>query len=291
MNTPPGRELDKRRVAQHFASAAPDYEDHDALQREVATRLVERLDYVNIDVERVLDIGCGTGRLGRLITPRYRHSLIVESDLAVPMLQHARSRAPRWFSRHRHVCADAERLPFAPGRFDLVLSSLALQWCENLPEVFAGTRRALRDGGLFLFTTLGPDTLRELRAAFAASSATAHVNRFIDMHDIGDLLGHAGFADPVMETEYLTVEYPDVLALMRDLKGIGASNARNDRARGLFGPRRLRAVTAAYEQHRRHGQLPATYEVIYGHAWAAAPRRTKSATEQYFPLDRLRKRS
>lgn len=291
MNAPPGRELDKRRVAQHFAAAAAGYEDHDALQREVAARLVERLDYVNLDVARVLDLGCGTGRLGRLLARRYRRALLVESDLALPMLQSARARAPRWFSRHRHVCADAERLPFAPDSFDLVLSSLALQWCENLPEVFAGTRRALREGGLFLFTTLGPDTLRELRAAFAASSAGGHVNRFVDMHDIGDLLGHAGFADPVMETEYLTVEYPDVLTLMRDLKGIGATNARTDRGRGLFGRRQFRALTEAYERHRCDGQLPATYEVIYGHAWAVRPRPTKVAGEQYFPLDRLRKRS
>jgi malonyl-CoA O-methyltransferase len=291
VNAPPGRELDKRRVAQHFAAAAAHYEDHDALQREVAARLVERLDYVNLAIERVLDLGSGTGRLGRLLARRYRRALLVESDLALPMLLSARTRAPRWFSRHRHVCADAEKLPFAPDSFDLVLSSLALQWCENLPEVFAGTRRALREGGLFLFTTLGPDTLRELREAFAATSAAGHVNHFVDMHDIGDLLGHAGFADPVMETEYLTVEYPDVLTLMRDLKGIGATNARSDRARGLFGRRQLRALTEAYERHRRNGELPATYEVVYGHAWAARPRPAKVADAQYFPLERLRKRT
>ncbi|MCB1747218.1 MAG: malonyl-ACP O-methyltransferase BioC [Gammaproteobacteria bacterium] len=291
MSTPPGRQLDKRRVAQHFAAAAAAYEDHDALQREVATRLEERLDYVTLDVERLLDLGSGTGRLGRLLARRYRHALIVESDLALPMLATARARAPRWFSRHRHVCADAEHLPFAANAFDLVLSSLALQWCEDLPAVFAGTRGALREGGLFLFATLGPDTLRELRAAFAATSSATHVNRFIDMHDIGDMLGHAGFADPVMETEYLTVEYADVLTLMRDLKGIGAGNAQLERTRGLFGRRQLRALTEAYEAYRRDGLLPATYEVVYGHAWAVTPRPAKPASEQYFPLERLRRRT
>jgi malonyl-CoA O-methyltransferase len=282
--------LDKKRVAAHFGRAAETYDAHDLLQREVAARAVERLDYMNVAPQRVLDLGAGTGRCARALAQRYRKAQLVQCDLALAMLQTSRHRLPRWFSRHRFVCADAERLPFADASFDLVFSSLALQWCEDLPATFAGVRRTLRDSGLFLFTTLGPDTLKELRAAFAAVSDAAHVHRFIDMHDIGDCLSMAGFADPVMEAEHITVEYDDVRTLLRDLKGLGAANADRTRPRGMLGPRQLERVIAAYETRRRAGKLPATYEVVFGHAWAAPLRARKIPIEHHVPITELRRR-
>lgn len=282
--------LDKKRIAAHFSRAAETYDAHDVLQREVAARADERLDYMTLAPQRILDLGAGTGRCARALARRYRKAQLVQCDLALAMLQTSRRRAPRWFSRHRFVCADAERLPFADASFDLVFSSLALQWCEDLPATFGGVRRTLREGGLFLFTTLGPDTLHELRGAFAAVSGAAHVHRFIDMHDVGDLLGRAGFADPVMETEHITVDYDDVLTLLRDLKGIGAGNAAQARLRGMLGPRQLERVVAAYETRRRAGKLPATYEVIFGHAWAAPLRAQKVPLEHRVPIAELRRR-
>ncbi|MEQ8660939.1 MAG: malonyl-ACP O-methyltransferase BioC [Gammaproteobacteria bacterium] len=284
------RELDKRSIAHAFDRAARSYDAHDVLQREVAARLLERLDFTTVAPRHVLDLGAGTGRCARALAARYRKAMITQCDLAPAMLRISRAQERRWFSRQRFVCADAERLPFAGGMFELIVSSLSLQWCEDLPAVFAGARHCLAEGGLFLFSTLGPDTLHELRTASAAVDGEARVNRFIDMHIIGDALGTAGFADPVMEAEHITVEYDDVMTLLRDLKGIGATNAQSARPRGMLARTRLAALVAAYEPFRRAGRLPATYEVVYGHAWAAAPRPAKGPTGQVFPLRELRRR-
>jgi malonyl-CoA O-methyltransferase len=173
-----------------------------------------------------------------------------------------------------YVCGDLTCLPFAAGAFDLVWSNLVLQWVDDLPGALAELGRVLREGGLVSFSTFGPDTLRELKAAFAGVDRHSHVSRFIDMHDIGDMLGGAGFGDPVMHMEYLTLTYADAKAMVRELKAIGATNATRLRPRALMGRRRWERALAALETGRRDGRLPATFEVIYGHAWRTAPRRT-----------------
>jgi malonyl-CoA O-methyltransferase len=166
------------------------------------------------------------------------------------------------------LCADMQRLPLATNSIDLLWSSLALQWAQDLEATLRGLHRVLAPGGLLIFATFGPDTLKELRTAFAAVDDAPHVNRFVDLHDIGDMLIHAGFANPVMEMEMLTLTYADLKTLMRDLKGIGAHNAATMRSRGLFGKSAWARLEQAYESQRAAGRLPATYEVIYGHAWA-----------------------
>ncbi|HKZ73052.1 MAG TPA: methyltransferase domain-containing protein, partial [Steroidobacteraceae bacterium] len=190
------------------------------------------------------------------------------------------------------VCADALRLPFGPESVDLVFSSLMLQWCDEPHAVFAEVRRVLRPGGFFAFSTFGPDTLREMRAAWSAADGFTHVNRFIDMHDVGDALVRGGFTEPVMDVERICVTYQDVFALMRDLKAIGAHNVTAGRARGLTGRARIARMTAAYEQWRRDGRLPATYEVIYGAAWRAEDRDAAPvvAGEARIPLRMIRRR-
>lgn len=291
MNTAPPPALDKRRVASSFERAAQSYDRHDFLQREVAARAIERLDYVSLQPSLALDIGSGTGRCARALASRYKRAQVVQCDLAPGMLQQARTHERRFFSRQRFVAGDVERLPFADGTFQLVFSSLALQWCQDLETAFREVRRSLAVGGLFMFTTLGPDTLRELRKAWSSVSDAPNVNQFLDMHDIGDTLVRAGFADPVMETEYLTVPYDDVITLMRDLKGIGASNSHAERARGMLGRKRLAALAEAYEVERRNdGRLPATYEVVYGHAWASEGRRREPKDVHTFPVANLRRR-
>ncbi len=262
-------QIDKRKVRAAFDAAAEDYGRHAVLQQEVRARLLERLDLVRLQPRRVIDLGCGPGESLRPLARRYRKARVAGLDLSPAMTARARTQG-RWPRRPWAVCGDMERLPLADGSFDLAVSAAALQWVNDLDRVFAEVRRSLAPGGLWLFATFGPDTLRELRAAFATvdAGATPHVNAFIDMHDVGDALVRAGFADPVMDQETLTVTYPDFRSLLQDLRRIGVRNALAGRARGLFGPRRLQAVEAAYRSaFAQDGRLPATWEVVYGHAW------------------------
>jgi malonyl-CoA O-methyltransferase len=235
------------------------------------------MDPMRLVPRRLLDLGCGTGYAFDVLAKRFPSAALVGLDLAPAMLARAQRRPPWWrrmlgARRPALVCADAERLPLADGCVDLVFSNLTLQWCDPA-RVFAEAARVLAPGGLVLFSSFGPDTLMELRAAFAEADGAPHVNRFVDMHDLGDALVHAGFADPVMETERITLEYDTVLAVARDLKAIGAVNSLPSRARGLPGRNRWRRMTQAYERFRRGGVLPATWEVVYGHAWKVPPRR------------------
>ena len=260
--------IDQARARRAFARAAAGYDAAAVLQREIADRLLERLDYVRLDPRRVLDLGTGTGYAVGPLQRRYRKARVIALDFAHPMLLRARRRGT-WLRRPLCLCADAERLPLADGAADLIVSNSTLQWCNDPAAVFAECLRVLGPGGLLMFSTFGPDTLKELRAAWSGVDGHTHVSPFPDMHDLGDALVQARFADPVMDTERLTVTYSRLPDLMADLKGIGAHNATAARPRGLTGPRRLAAVTAAYERERQgDGRLPATYEVVYGHAWA-----------------------
>jgi malonyl-CoA O-methyltransferase len=283
--------LDARRVRAAFDEAAHDYDAVAVVQAEVLRRLLERLELFRIDVGRVLDAGCGTGRAVRHLLRHYRRAELVALDIAPNMVASARARRP-WLRRVDGICGDAAALPLADASVDLVLSNLMLQWCNEPDRVFAEFRRVLRPGGLVLFTTFGPDTLRELRAAWSAADGHTHVSRFIDMHDLGDALVRAGLGEPVMDVEHLTLTYPDVRSLMRDLKTMGAGNATSGRSRGLTGRRKLTAVERHYETLRRDGRLPATWEVVYGHAWAGAHGAVGApgGGEVAVPLEHIRRR-
>lgn len=274
--------LDRAAVRRAFERAAASYDAHAVLQREVCDRLLERLAFMNIAPQRILDLGAGTGYGLQHLQTRFPAAHLIGLDLAPAMLQRARAKllTPAWHQRivaHfssstrasvEFVCADMERLPFKPNSMDLVWSSLALQWANDLESTLRDCHRTLAPDGLMIFATFGPDTLKELRTAFARIDSTPHVNRFADLHDIGDMLVYAGFANPVMEMDILTLTYTDLKALMIDLKGIGAHNAAVTRRRGLMGKSAWQTLEHTYERHRNNGRLPATYEVIYGHAWA-----------------------
>ena len=284
-----GLYTETRRVVRQFNRAAPGYERGAAFQQTVAERLVNRLQFMNIRPELVLDLGAGTGRAARALARKFQGARVVELDIAPAMLRQAR---PGWwrrrFSRLSWICADAHRIPLTAACVDLIFSSLLLQWCNALDGVFAEAARVLRPGGLLLFSTLGPDTLMELRESWRSVDKAVHVNGFIDMHDIGDALVSAGLRDPVMEVERFTLTYNDVFSLMRDLKQLGAQNATLGRRRTLTGKERMRQMVAAYELRRRDGQIPATYEVVYGHAWGGGPRRDPHTAT--FPISALRRR-
>lgn len=262
-----GFELDMKRVRQSFSRAAETYDDAAFLQKEVADRMLERLDYIRINPGRVLDLGAGTGYCSEKLLGRYRAD-VVALDFAEGMLQQARRRG-KMFRRPRSVCASAGRLPLADGSFDMLVSSLMLQWCHPVDEYFQEFRRVLTPGGMLMFTTFGPDTLTELRQAWGAVDRRVHVHGFLDMHDLGDALLRQGFSSPVMDVERIVLTYADVRSLLRELKAIGANNAEQGRPRGLTGRDSLRRFEQAYEAFRSgEGALPATYEVVYGHAWA-----------------------
>lgn len=272
--------LDRDSVRSAFARAARSYDAAAVVQREIAGRLLERLDMIRLAPDRILDLGCGTGHTLAALAQRYRHAQLVGLDLAWPMARAADRRCTprlplglgrRW-SRVRCITADAESPPFPDQSFDLVFSSLTLQWCDP-DKVFQSCRRLLQPGGLLLFTTFGPDTLRELRSAWRSVDAGAHVHDFIDMHDLGDALVRAQFADPVMDVERLTMTYPDLRGVLRDLKAVGAHNAATARHRALTGKHRFAQFRSAYASLRLpDGSYPVSYEIVYGHAWAPALR-------------------
>jgi len=268
--------LDKRAVRRSFDRAAATYDAAAVLQHEVCRRSLERLDFIRHTPARILDAGSGTGNAWRGLAVRYPGARLVALDLAPGMLRQASAAVP-WHQRLLRrspvtICGDLEQLPLAAGSIDLAWSNLALQWVNALPQAFNEMCRVLAPGGLFMFTTFGPDTLKELRAAQPDTDGHTHVSGFTDMHDIGDMLVQAGFADPVIDMETFTLTYPDVQSLMRDLKAIGARNAAADRPPALSGKAWLEAVVRNYEPLRRDGKLPATFEVVYGHAWCPARR-------------------
>lgn len=261
--------LDRQQLRAAFERAARGYDAAAALQQEVAGRLLERLELTTIRPTRMLDLGCGTGGNLRALQRRYPQARLFACDLALNMLLAARRRLGFW-RRVPLACADALHLPFAAGAFDLIYCNLVLQWCDDLDRALVELRRTLAPHALLLFSSFGPDTLKELRAAWRAVDGFNHVNRFIDMHDVGDALIRAGFVEPVMDVERLTLTYTNVQALARDLKAVGAHNVTAGRPRGLGGRRRAANLASAYERFRRDGRLPATYEVVYGTAWTPA---------------------
>jgi malonyl-CoA O-methyltransferase len=295
-DAPDPREVDPRAVRRAFGRAARTYDAAAVLQRDVGTRMASRLEYVKLAPAQVLDAGCGTGEAVGELRVRYPAARLVALDLALPMVAAARERERKGRTALRRllpavlggrpssfVCGDINALPLRGVAFDLVWSNLALQWVNDLPRAFAEFRRVLKVGGLLSFTTFGPDTLREIRKAFARADGFTHTNRFVDMHDLGDMLVHAGFADPVMDMEEITVTYADPESLLRELKSLGATNATRGRPHGLMGRQRWQKMLRALDAMRREGRLPATFEVVYGHAWKGEPK----ASQEGHPIVRF----
>jgi malonyl-CoA O-methyltransferase len=284
-------DLTLRQQALHRAAAH--YDEAAFLHREVGGRLLERLDCLKCTPEVILDVGCGTGQITVALMKKYRKARMIGLELAPALVRKAGQRGS-WFRTLHGAVAAADALPITEAGCDLIFSNLTLPWYPDLDQVFAEFRRVLKPGGVLLFSTLGPDTLIELRRSWAAADRYTHINAFFDLHDIGDALLRAGLAEPVMDVERLTLTYPEVAGLMRDLKKLGAGNVTAGRTPGLTGKGRLQAMQAAYERLRRpDGLLPASCELVYGHAWGPFAHSSRAQAEgpAFFPLSQLRRGS
>lgn len=283
--------FDSRALRHAFGRAASTYTRTAVLQREVEARLLEQLVYLDDRVPvRVLDLGCGPGGASLAMKTRWgRKTELIALDLTLPMLRQVRAKSRFWRPIYA-VQADAQALPFADASFDVVVSNLCLQWVTDLPRALGELRRVMREGGLLLFSTFGPDTLVELRQAFVEAGIEPPLSPFAAIQQVGDALVGQGFRNPMLERDSYTLTYADTVSLMRELQAIGASDARQNRPRGLAGKGRHRAVAAAYEPLRREGVLPSTWEVIMAMAWAPPPgaaRREQGVDIASFPADRI----
>lgn len=282
--------LDPARVRRSFDKAAKTYDAAAGVPTEIRNRLLERLDFVKLQPKVVLDLGAGTGHSSKALKQRYKSAEIIAVDLSPGMLVESDKRQG-WLRRFHRVAADAHRLPIKDGSTQLVFSNLMLEWCHDPDAVFQEIRRVLQPGGLLTFATLGPDTLRELRNGWREIDPHPHVHRFIDMHDLGDALMRAGLAEPVMDTERLTVTYPDLDALLKELTGSGSTNLAYGRPRGLTPKRHFQALRNAVGPAEGQAVLPVTVEVVYGHAWAVELRpRSQTPGEVRVPVSNLTRR-
>lgn len=292
----------RKHVRQHFSKAAARYDEAAVVQKLTAEELDQRLDLIKLDIKNLVDLGAGTGFLTEKLKARFPQAEIVAIDLSDQMLQRTQVRLKQsnhqaWWWRLfnkstlknvHFIQADAYSLPLDDGSQDLVMTNFMLQWCDDLDLVLAEARRVLRPGGLLMLSSLGPDTLKELRQAWVEVEGEAghqRLNQFIDMHDLGDALIRAGFGQPVMDVEHYTLTYDQPIGVLRDLKAIGATNAYRERADTLLGKNKFKSMLSAYNQFRNDGKVPATFEVVHGHAWAAAevikgPNRNKEGVHE-----------
>lgn len=256
-------------IARSFSDAAPQYDHHAFVQYEIGQRLLERVNCVQNAPNNILDVGAGTGRLTRELQLRFPKSNIFGIDLAQGMMTYAKHHQPwkPWRHHPHYVCANMGHLPFKSQSIDLIFSNCTLQWGNDLSAIFAEFKRVLSPNGMLFFSTLGPQTLHELRLSFAKADDEIHVHTFWDMHDIGDLLLNCPFTDPVVDMEMLTVSYREVSKLLKDLKGVGANNLDPSRRKGCSTQQAFKKMLKAYEDFKRPDSFyPATYEIIYGHA-------------------------
>jgi malonyl-CoA O-methyltransferase len=275
-----------------FERAAPNFDGNDFIHLEIRDRLLERLKIVDMHPETIVDLGAGTCQGVSGLATAFPNQHVIAVDFAEQML--AAGTPAIGSANVSRVCADARALPFTERSIDLIFSNLVFHHCPNPGAAFAEARRALGFPGLLTFTMLGQDSLIELRKAWATVDRFSHISDFMDMHHVGDALIQAGFTEPVVDVEILTITYDSLAKLMKDLRETGSINATAARNRALSGREAWRKLGDAYEQYRNeNNRLPVTLEIIYGLAWSGETRPGVSAREGTveFPLGDLSVRS
>lgn len=254
--------IDKTKVRQSFSSAAYSYDELASLQRKIGFELLERSAIKGFTKDVIVDIGCGTGFLTQQLVLNSTAQQIIAVDIAMPMLQVSRHKL-RTTDRVQYICADAEHLPLKNHTVNKIVSNLALQWCQNLTDVFAGFQQTLQPAGQFFFSTFGSTTLQELKQAWSEVDDYTHVNKFYSVHELLSLLQQAGFVDIQIETKLYQSYYQTVMELMKELKGIGSHNVSFNRNKQMTNKLDLQLMIEAYEKYRLNGLIPATYEIIF----------------------------
>lgn len=270
-------------VADSFGRVAKEYDKYAVVQSAVLQRLLERLDPIKLECATIVDLGSGTGAASKSLKKRFKKAKVINVDLSIGMLKHSKRRGLMCSYRVAYANADAHFMPFVDDSVELVFTNLMLQWCRGIDQVFGEIKRVLKPGGLLVFSTFGPDTLKEIKQSWQKVDAGVHVNAFYDMHDLGGMVAQAGLSDMVLDTDLLTVYYQDVKSFMKELKKIGACNRLGVRRKTLTGKKRMLNMIEAYEEYRDDQGLPVSYEVVYGHAWNLA-RAANVAGEVEIPL-------
>jgi malonyl-CoA O-methyltransferase len=260
--------LNCKDVQRRFDRAASHFDSADFVHSVTRDGLFARLEAIVIDARTVIDLGSATGSGHRLLARRFHRAHIISVDLAHNMLVQAR-RKKSWYVRSSLVQANAEAMPFCDQSVDVVFANLLLPWATDPAHIFAEVARVLRKDGLFVFATLGPDSLRELRRAWRVADEGEHINRFLDMHDLGDAAIRSRLRDPVLDVDRLTVTYNSHTDLFRDLTAMGARNSLRDRYRSLVGPGRFATMTDALDAVSRDGVISLDLELVYGHCWGS----------------------
>lgn len=275
-------------IEKSFAKHAIEYDQVAKVQKEIGERLFERLSYLKINPRRILDLGCGTGTFSRELARAFPRAQIIGLDIAYPMLLEAEKKQ-KWLCKWSLVHADMLQLPFADGVFDLVFANQTIHWSKKQSLVFRELNRVMHVNACLMFTTLGPDTFKELKIAWDGANHYAHVNEFRDMHDIGDNLMREYFVEPVVDMELLTVHYESTSKLVRALKAQGVRNINSERNKGLTGKKAWQHFEKNYQNLlAESGKYPLTYEVVYGHAWKGEQRKTERGIETAIPISEIK---
>lgn len=277
-------------ICNAFDKRAQEYEQAAKVQNEIGRRLFERLHYLKINPRYVLDLGCGTGFFTHLLKKHYPQAKIIGLDLSKAMLLQAKKKQG-WLCKWPLVNADMTKLPFADGAFDLIFSNQVIHWSSPLNKVVNELNRVMNANGCLMFSTLGPDTFKELKQAWISADNYAHTNNFLDMHEVGDHLLAEHFLDPVVDMEVLAVHYANLKQLLQSLKSQGVRNINQERNKGLTGRNAWQQFETGYQTLRTaEGKYPLTYEVVYGHAWKGEKRRFGTGTETFIPVSEIRRK-
>ena len=260
--------IDKEYKRKVFDRHAKTYDEYSSLQNKISDNLFKKLDLIEVRKDLILDLGCGTGRNGRILKEKYQNIRLINYDFSINMLKEAKKKQYKMLgNKSEFVCGDIEELSFTENTFDVIWSTSSLQWCNNLSDIFKKAKSILKPGGLFIFSTFGPNTLFELRSITKKISNYQKTNNFLDVLSIKDKLIKEGFSNPVIDLEEFCLTYNNINKLLLDLKKIGATSELKRKKNGLSGKIFLKLISDGYKEYSYDGIYPATYEAIYCYAW------------------------